>query len=949
MGGITAGTGLFSGIDTANLIEQLIASQSRPQILAQRRLSQLQTQQAAYLDINARLNAFKTAAGAFRVNRTFDAKLAASSDDSVLTATAGNSAINGTSNFIVDRLVTTQQLLSRGFADRDTASSGILSMTFEGPEGRIDRDTDLNTLNNGSGINRGTIVVNGQDVDLSRVATVGELLDAVNNSTSGATASIAGGAFVLDGVTSLANKVGSDVLAGLGLANATVAGERYTGSTVYGLGTNTALISLNDGRGVSTRDASGVNVSDFSIEVGGVKVDVRIGELEEMIDGTLTVVEGAAANVGQVVERINAALADAGQTGVAASINTATGAIEFTNTTGQGITISNAVVGGNEATNTAADLGIAGTFAAGSFSGTRILAGMNTTLVSSLNGGTGLGATDGVLEFTAADGTGFSVNVSGATTVAEVIGMINNDANNAGRVRVSLNPTGNGLQAVDTSGGAGPLVIAGTGGADAAAALGLAGSFAGGTSTGANLQLAYLGRSSLLGSLNGGQGIGTGTFEIVDSNSLSARISITSSDRTLGDVIDKINDEGLAVRARINDTGDGIIIEEFTDEANGIEPGGALMRITDTEGSVAGKLRIAGEAAGTGGENFIDGSFETTLDFEAGATLADVVRDINASGAGVRATIINDGSSANPYRLSLVAESSGVDGRFLLDTRGVDLGLNTLEAGQDARIFYGSNDPAKGVLVNSSTNTVEGLIDGVTISLKKVSTSPVTLSITTNNEEIEKKITEMVDAFNAVIERLDFQTRYNDETKERGPLLGDGTAISLRQRMFSAVRDTNDGFTDTFNSLAQVGVVAGAGGKLTFNAERFRAAYAQDPEAVEALFVRRDITPTATPEPDANGVTVINPDATTTFDALGVVGQLEQLADTYVSSIGGVLQNRSTALDSQITLQRGRIDSIQRTLDSKRDILQRQFLAMEQAIASFQSQGSALSQIQLIG
>ena len=280
MGGITTGVGLFSGINTAQLIDQLIQSQSRPQLLAQRRLTQLKTQQAAYLDINSRLGAFKTAAAAFRVNKVFDTKLAASSDDTVLTATAGNTAINGSYNFIVDRLVTTQQMLSRGFANRDDTAAGITSMTFEGPQGRLDRDVDLSSLNNGEGINRGKIIVNGTEVDLSRVATVGELIDAINDADTGVTASVANGSFVLEGVTSLANKAGSNVLSTIGLSSPTINGSTYTGTSVYGLGTNTALTLLNDGRGVDVRQTSGESVSDFAIVIGGTTtVNVRIGDI----------------------------------------------------------------------------------------------------------------------------------------------------------------------------------------------------------------------------------------------------------------------------------------------------------------------------------------------------------------------------------------------------------------------------------------------------------------------------------------------------------------------------------------------------------------------------------------------------------------------------------------------------------------------------------------------
>lgn len=944
MGGITSSVGLFSGINTAQLIEQLIASQSRPKVLAQSRLMQLQGQQAAYLDINGRLNAFKTAAAAFRVNDVFKGKLASSGNDAVLTASAGKSAIPGTYNFIVDRLVTTQQMLSRGFSNRDNSPLGLPSITFEGTEARLDRDTDLNLLNNGDGITRGVIVVNGTEVDLSRVATVGELMDAVNGANTGATLSLTDGAFVFSGVTSLADKPGSQVLSSIGMSSPTVDGDRRTGSRVYGLGTNTALTALNDGRGVNVRNTTGEGVHDMTIRVGdGPAIRVRIGAIEKMIDEKLTVVEGAVSTVGGVVDRINAALDEAGQTGVRASIDPDTGSIAFTNTTGETLTIEDAMTTSSALSTTATDLGIAGEHAPGSFSGRRVLAGLNTTLVSSLNGGRGLSGTDGLVTFNTADGHDFTVDLSGATTTAQMIDLINNDPGNGGRVMVGLDRTGRGLTVRDTTTGGNPFEITGTNGADAAAALGIAGTHESGVAAGANLQLAYLGESTLLSSLNHGAGIGTGKFEIVDGHGLTRTINVGSGDRTLGDLIKSINGAGLAVRARINDTGDGIVIEETGDT-----PGGSPIRIRDTEGSVAKRLNIAGESSGTGEANRVDGSFERTIEFEPDATLNDVVQAINDAKVGVRATIINDGSPASPYRISLVSERPGVDGRFLVDTGDFDLGLNQIEAGQDARLFYGSSDPAKAILVSSSSNTVEGLIDGVTLNLKSVSSDPVTLSITSDTASIESKINELVTAFNSVIERIDFQTRYNKDTQEKGPLLGDGTMLTLRSRMFDALRRPNEGFTSGYDRLAQVGLVVGDGGKLTFDAERFRQAYADDPDAVAAMFTRRDIR-TPSDEPDENGAVVNAPDRPLEFNALGVLGQLERLADSYVSSIGGILQNRNTALGTQITLQQSRIDSIQKNLDNRREILQRQFLAMEQAIASFQTQSSSLSQISLLG
>ncbi|MBL4698276.1 MAG: hypothetical protein JKX70_05520, partial [Phycisphaerales bacterium] len=282
MGGITTGIGLFSGIDTASLIDQLIASQSRPQILAQQRIIQLQSQQAAFLDINSRLNAFKTAAASFRVNDIFSSRSISSSDDTVLTASATSSAVPGSYNFIIDRLVTTQQLLTRGFSDLDSTAIGLDALTFESQAARLDADTALADLNNGNGITRGTITINGTDVDLSRAGTVQEVLDAISE-VSGVSARVENDKFVIDGLGTITEETGAGILASLGLSGSIVS-NTLTGTTVYGINGNTPLQSLNDGRGVAIRQALGQGVQDFNIIIdpNGLNdsIGIRIGEIE---------------------------------------------------------------------------------------------------------------------------------------------------------------------------------------------------------------------------------------------------------------------------------------------------------------------------------------------------------------------------------------------------------------------------------------------------------------------------------------------------------------------------------------------------------------------------------------------------------------------------------------------------------------------------------------------
>ena len=125
MGTITTGIGLISGIDTATLIDNLIALEARGKLGLQARLVSLQAQKTALLDINSRLLNFKNIARSFRLDSIFKSALASSSNSDILTAIASAKSIPGTFTFIVKQLVATSQKLSGGFADTDTTPLGL--------------------------------------------------------------------------------------------------------------------------------------------------------------------------------------------------------------------------------------------------------------------------------------------------------------------------------------------------------------------------------------------------------------------------------------------------------------------------------------------------------------------------------------------------------------------------------------------------------------------------------------------------------------------------------------------------------------------------------------------------------------------------------------------------------------------------------------------------------
>ena len=964
MSGITSSVGLFSGIDTASLIESLIAVESRPKILIQQRIAQLQLEQSGFLDINGRLNNLRTAASSLRTDDIFNTTSAGTTNENVLTASADSGATVGSYSFIVDRLVSTRQLLSRGFADRDTTAPNATSFSFESVAARLDRDVSLSSLNGGDGVERGEIRITDSDgqsanIDLSKAATVNDVLDEINNNEDiNVTASIRDGRFVLTdgngGNVAVAERGGGSTAASLGLTGS--ATGQLNGSNVFYLASNSALSSLNDGNGVFINEATTGASFNFIITVndgsGDTAININLGDvIEDQIpdgetDAVPTTVEAAVGTIGAALDRINSTLADEGVTDLTAQISADGNSIELVNNTGLDVTITEAGTG-----TTASDLGLTTdtTTNATTIQGDRVLAGLGSTLLSNLNGGSGVDG-DGTLNITARDGAVFNFSLDLDSTSDDLLQQI--EAATGGAITGSLSEAGTGIVLNDTTAGSGNLIITGTSGQDTAESLGISTGptgVAASTVSSGNLQQAYVTLATSVDALNGGKGIGTGEFRITDSSGASATVSLGDDVDNVDELLNEINSRSLTVQARINANGDGI--ELYDTNTSGTQN----IQVEDVSGIVAKSLNIAGESEGVGADNVIDGSYETTITFDPTDTLEDVAQKINDVQPGATATVINDGSGANAFRLSITSTSSGSAGRFVLDTNGFDLGLDTLDEGNDARVFFGSSDPAKAVLLSSSSNTLDGVIDGTSIDLKGTSDDPVTLNIQRDTASIEEKVNDFLSAFNSVVERIDFNTRFDAETNARGSFLGDSTTQRLRQNLFAAIQAPGQGLTGQFTSLVQVGVTIGSGGTLSLDSAKFREALETDPEAVEARFVAREFEDgTAGQTPIFNEAgeqvgTVTDPEATLGFTRQGVAGILEELANSYTNSVDGIFTNRTDSLKTQIDLQEGRIEAFDVRLANRREVLGREFLAMERAIGSLQTQQASLGQIQSLG
>ena len=498
-------------------------------------------------------------------------------------------------------------------------------------------------------------------------------------------------------------------------------------------------------------------------------------------------------------------------------------------------------------------------------------------------------------------------------------------------VTASINDAGNGLLITDNADvPVSNLIITGT----AAPELNIdttAGGVNSSTVRGDDLELRYVSNATAISQLNYGRGIGTGSFRITDGQGNQVIIEIDDQ-KNVFEIIREINGQAgldVDILARISDTGDGIIIDN--NQATG------LIRVESISGTTARDLRLEGQATTEGGS--INGSFEVEVTLNASDTLNEIIQAINDAGIPVNATVLNTGTGAIPFRLVFNSEIAGKDGDLLVDDDGFGLNLTTLSEASDSKVFFGSDDPTKATLIKRSSNTLTDVLQGVSIDLVAASDTAVTVTITRDTETIEDKIGDFVAAFNDSIQRIDQYDFFSVDTEQRGVLLGNSTTARIRGALLRTVQGKATGVESQFQFLSQVGIKVGANSNLTFDRNKFQEALQEDFDAVVELFTAFKGATTTTEQIEP-GVTITK--TTQTFSELGFGDLFDQLLDGLTNSIDGTVKLADESLQRQIDLTTDRIEAFDDRLDRKRQRMERDFTAMEIALARLQFQQGAL-------
>ncbi|HZZ26852.1 MAG TPA: flagellar filament capping protein FliD [Pirellulales bacterium] len=904
MGTITAGIGLVSGINYAQLVSELVKASSGP-VNQQTTLDQTYTQQQTAIgSLQAAILGLQSATNNLASPGLYTQSTINSSNSSLLSGTATGAVQPGTYQLTPVQVAQNQQLQSSKFTSQ-TASLGAGTLTFSSG-GFVNPGASLDLLNGGNGFTRGEIQITSRSgasavVDLRSATNIDDVLDAINNAGIGVQASTSNNHIVLTdttGQTASNLKVqevgGGTTAASLGLAGINTNTAQGSGNDVLQLFGDIPLSQLNDGNGLT-----------FNNFLPDLQINFR--------DGTSATVDFNVLNSGTTQQTLNDVINtinSAAPGKIQAAISPDGSGITLTDlTTDDGGTFSVSDLNGSSAKE---DLGLTTAAAGDTLTGQKLLGGLKTVLLKDLNGGAGLG-TLGSITTTDRNNQSAPVDLSSAQTLDDVI----NDINDAGiGVQAQVNDAGNGIEVVDTTGDtASNLIIANADATNSADKLGLTVNSAATSKSSGNLHLQTVSESTLLSSLNGGDGVGAGSFKITDTTGESGTLTVGSKINTVGDLLQAINALGLNIDAHLNAAGDGIALDDTAHGPN-------TLSVTSTSGTTAQDLHLLGgeQSVTIGGQptQEINGSQTLTITLGATDTLQDLANDINNSGYGLQATILNNGSSVRPYQLSLFNSRNGQAGEALIDTSGVNFSFQQTVAGQDAKVVLGSLNAPSSILATSATNTVNNLVPGLSINVGGVSQTPITLSVAANNSNLVSALQSVVTAYNTVHSQIKQDTTFNITTNTAAVLQADNSVLQVNDELANLIAGSISS-TGSIHSLAQLGITIGQDGTAAFNQSVFQATYNQDPQAVQDFLT----TPTT-----------------------GVSDQFKNLTNSLAGVGTSILAERSSTLAQDLTDGQQRITLLNSRLNALQQRLTAQFQASELAIAKIQSNLSAIQSIQ---
>ena len=152
MPGFNSIDGLVSGLNTSEIVDQIMAFERRPAVLLEQEQAQKQAMVSAFQALSAKFIGLNSATIPLSSKITFESSSINISNEDVLTATSSGRVTKGSFDFQVLSLARNHQIASQGFNNNDAQSFGTGTITLQVGNGNLKEITITEENNSLSGI-----------------------------------------------------------------------------------------------------------------------------------------------------------------------------------------------------------------------------------------------------------------------------------------------------------------------------------------------------------------------------------------------------------------------------------------------------------------------------------------------------------------------------------------------------------------------------------------------------------------------------------------------------------------------------------------------------------------------------------------------------------------------------------------------------------------------------
>jgi len=407
---------------------------------------------------------------------------------------------------------------------------------------------------------------------------------------------------------------------------------------------------------------------------------------------------------------------------------------------------------------------------------------------------------------------------------------------------------------------------------------------------------------------------------------------------SLNDLKEAINNANAGITASIIDTGIGdnpyrlVLKANETGKDNiikfnyfNIEDLG-LNATNYTSNSFASDTDVVNNSGSTQTFKIDVNGVEYSMDVEDGKSVSDFINDLNSG-----ALKDSEGNSLKvdakyedgkiKFNIQAIGDIT-IDDTNLLTTFNDNTDFtnpNRLQTATNAKFTY------NGVEIERASNVVDDLIVGVEINLKSVGESNVKIS--SNIDEMIEAIKKFVADYNQMISNLQNLIAYDKENETVGLFQGNSNFTMLSSRFSNAIfevfesyrvekldRNGNKYTENVLLNATDVGFSLDRNGMISFDEEKFKSTYEKDPDLTNRLFER-------------------------------MFSNLKTEFDTTITGDHSNLNLLDESLKREEDSYQNRMDAMNKFLETKYEIMAKQFAAYDEMINSFNAQAKVIQQV----